>query len=149
MRFQFTLETVLRLRILEQQQAQRQLSDAVRAVAVVEDRITQTEKERIAEQAFTAGRVGVIKINQLLDGGRYDLQLQLQIEDLRRQLNTLQEEVARRQIVLQQADSAVRQIERMKETAFSRFLDQQRQLQQKQLDEIAGQLHSRGNERWA
>ncbi len=143
MRFKFNLETLLRLRLLEQQQAQRSLSEAMHAMDILEKRIEQTEQERVSVRNYIAPQVGKVQLNLLLDGGRYDLLMRAQIAEFENQKVQLNEEVMRRREVLRQADQQVRQLERLKETAKGRFDQEARARQQKELDEVAVQLHQR------
>ncbi len=143
MRFKFSLETLLRIRKLEQSQAQRAVQEALRAVDILDSRIAEVEAERLAARQYAAPAVGAINVGQMLASGRFDLQLQLQIKELQHQKSQLMVEVERRRDALRQADSKVRQLERLKESAFERHQHAEGVKAQRELDEIASQLFQR------
>ena len=143
MRFRFNLETVLQLRIQEQRQAQRFLSEAIEATDIIENRIKQNEQERQTIRSAMNPVIGSVQIQNLLAGGRYELQIQVRIMELKKQQEQLQQEVERRRELLKDVDIRLKQIEKLRENALQRHREEQQQMEQRELDELAVVRHFR------
>jgi flagellar protein FliJ len=143
MKFKFSLQTVLQLRNLEKQEAQRYLSEALEAVTIVDQRLEETERERQEVRRRLMPQVGRVAINSLLSGGRYELHIQSRIDELQKQRVVLQQEADRRRDLLKAVDIRLKQIEKLREGALERHKMEMLAIEQKQLDELAVQGHFR------
>lgn len=139
-RFRFRFETLLRLREAARDEAQLRLADALKAVHILEERILAvTEERQQAKGARAARLLGAISTEQLLAEGRYDVQLDFQVRELKSQLQQIEQEVERRRQRLTLAEQECRKFERLKELANERYTQEQLGKLQAELDELGAQ----------
>ncbi|TWU45944.1 flagellar biosynthesis chaperone [Novipirellula aureliae] len=136
--FQFRFLSILNLRRRERDEAGGMVGEANAAIAKVQSQIETIEEERrmlsVEEQTT---RVGDISVDRLLAKGRYDLQLQADIQGLRETLGKLADELDRRQVRLRQAETEVKKFERMMEIDSDRYRNEMDRQEQMELDEMS------------
>ncbi len=134
----FRFETVLRLRETERDQARSYLSEAYEALRRVEERQREIQTER--NQLIADGmrrRTGVLSMESLLSDGRYELQLDAELKQLRDATAQIQAEIERRQAAVTNANTAVRQLEILKENDRKALEHKLEQVVQGYMDEVA------------
>ncbi len=134
----FRFETVLRLRESERDQARSFLSEAYEALRRVEERQQELQGER--NQLIADGlrrRTGMLSMESLLSDGRYELQLDAELKQLRDATAQIQAEIERRQAAVTSANTAVRQLEILKENDRKALELKHEQIVQGYMDEVA------------
>jgi flagellar FliJ protein len=116
MSFQFRFASILQLRRQQRDEAGAavgQVNEAIRRVDDQSDAIGR-EKQSVRDGAGK-DRVGNVSVDGLLARGRYDLQLQAEIQALSETRSKLIQELERRQQVLVTAEAEVKRYERLEE----------------------------------
>lgn len=134
----FRFDTVLRLREAERDQARSILSEAYEALRRVEERQRELQIERT--QLIADGlrrRTGVLSMESLLSDGRYELQLDSEINQLLDAASQIQAEIERRQAAVTAANTAVRQLEILKENDRLALNQKLERIVQGHMDEVA------------
>jgi flagellar protein FliJ len=114
--FRFPLQSIVRLRERDRDQAAEELRLALQAKQVLLDQITEIEQERdqlIADRVVT--KVGVFDPQRLVEAHRYQMQLEGQITHLQEQVSLIEQECQRRRFKLVKCEQAVRSLEKLKE----------------------------------
>ena len=143
MTFQFRFASILLLRRRERDQAGAAVGQANEAIRRIDDQTDAIERERQAMREGSRGeRVGVISVDNLLAGGRYDLQLQAEIQSLHDTRSELIQELERRQLALANAESEVKRFERLEEKDRAAFHALARRREQAEADEASSRRYT-------
>ena len=139
-KFQFRLNSLVRLREAVRDERRAQLAEALRIVASLEEEMRQLQvKLDEARQMHTAPQ-GAVDIDRLLVAERYEMVLLLEKSKFEQQLASMNAEVEKRRQALVWADQDVRVLEKLKETQFQRWRAGAERDALDHLDEIAGRL---------
>ncbi len=138
MSFQFRFATLLQLRRRTRDEAGADLGKANEAILRIDEQTESLMAERsvMLEQAGKA-RIGSVSIDSILSQGRYDMQLQADMQSLRETRAKLAEELLRRQQRLIEAEADVKRFERLKEHEWKVYRAEQQKLEQAEADESA------------
>lgn len=122
MAFQYRFATLLQLRRRERDQAGAAVGQVDEAIRRVESQIEGIQRERVSlREGFQQRLAGRISVDGLLARGRYDLQLEAQLQALNKTRGELVQELERRQRALVTAEGEVKRFEKLEEkdrTAF-------------------------------
>jgi len=139
-KFQFRLDSLVRLREAVRDERRSQLAEAMRIQASLEGEMQQLRlKLNEARQMHTAPR-GAVDIDRLLVAERYEMVLLLEKQKLEQQQANINTEVEKRRQTLVWADQDVRVLEKLRETQFQRWRAGSERDALEHLDEIAGRL---------
>jgi flagellar FliJ protein len=139
-KFQFRLDSLVRLREAVRDERRSQLAEAMRIQASLEEDMQQLRlKLDEARQMHTAPR-GAVDIDRLLVAERYEMVLLLEKHKLEQQQANMNAEVEKRRQALVWADQDVRVLEKLRETQFQRWRAGSERDALEHLDEIAGRL---------
>ena len=139
-KFQFRLDSLVRLREAVRDERRSQLAEAMRIQASLEGEMQQLRlKLNEARQMHTAPR-GAVDIDRLLVAERYEMVLLLEKQKLEQQQANINTEVEKRRQTLVWADQDVRVLEKLRETQFQRWRAGSERDAIEHLDEIAGRL---------
>lgn len=116
MGFQYRFATILQLRRLQRDEAGAAVAQVREAIRRVGEQIQQLQQERLLIHASSRHqRLGTVAVDGLLLQGRYDLQLQVQLQALGITRDELMQESQRRQHALVAAEAEVKRYERLEE----------------------------------
>jgi len=130
MAFQFRFKSILQLRRRERDEAGAAVGQANAAIGRIDEQCKAIQLER---QAILEGesrqRVGSVSVDALLARGRYDMQLQAEIQSLAETGAELIKELERRQGALVASEAEVKRFERLevKERAACHALELRRE----------------------
>lgn len=143
--FQFRLEPVLRLRVAERDARRAELAQALEAEQVVQAqaRDLKAELAQMRQLTTTACQPGTVNVDRLLNSHRYELLLQVQLDQLRQRSVQVRAEIERRRERLVEADRDVRVLEQLRDRQAAEAAREVLRSEQKQLDEIALRRHAR------
>lgn len=136
----FRLATLLKLREATRDERRRDLAQALEALRMVEEQQAELRREREDARGLAQrwGQPGAIDVDTLLDGHRYQLQLELRGQILARQMRQIADEVERRRLALVEADRQVRALEKLRERQAERARLAAERGEVRRLDEVAG-----------
>ncbi|MBI2477803.1 MAG: flagellar export protein FliJ [Planctomycetia bacterium] len=147
-KFQFRLESLMKLREAERQQRRIELAEALHAEFLLRQQASQLHQDihDVEMRSRVISSPGRIHVDRILESHRYKLLLKSQVLTLRQKEAQLQAEIERRRTALAMADRDVRVLEKLRErkrtehdaTEFKRDLQQ--------LDEVAVQRWVRDKE---
>lgn len=140
-RFQFRLETLLKLRRSEQLDRQRRLAEAeeaIRRLNIQHDELRQ-QQNTLQQDTRHLAAPGPVNIDLLVQAQRYDSVLQLQRRALQQQLALIQAERDRRYEALVAASRQVRALEKYRDRLREQHRREESRKEKQQHDEIAGQ----------
>lgn len=136
--FKYRLATLLKLREGARDERRAQLAEAYLAEQKLHERRGELRQELAqCEELQRRGAAGALDVDRLLDTHRYQLVLKAELAVIERQNEVLAAEIEKRRQALVAADREVRVLEKLRETQYGRFLQQQSLLEMKQLDEVA------------
>jgi flagellar FliJ protein len=139
-KFQFRLDSLVRLREAVRDERRAQLAEAMRIQASLDGEMQQLRlKLDEARQMHTAPR-GAVDIDRLLVAERYEMVLLLEKHKLEQQQAGMNAEVEKRRQALVWADQDVRVLEKLRETQFQRWRAGSERDALEHLDEIAGRM---------
>jgi flagellar FliJ protein len=116
MSFQYRFASILELRRRQRDDVGAAMGQAHEAIRRVDEQAATIESERRSlRQSSQAQRLGEVSVDGLLVQGRYDLQLQAQMQSLARTRGELLQELQRRQQALIAAEAEVRRFEKLEE----------------------------------
>lgn len=144
-RFQFRLQSMLKLAESQRDQCRRDLAAALEAVHVLRDRQHDIERA-VTEIRATRARESVgsgIQVERLLDASRFELLLNSQLSEVHKQQEQVDEELERRRQRLVEADRQVRTLEKLRERRLTEHEQAELRKQQILLDEVATQRFRR------
>ncbi len=120
-KFQFRLDSLVRLREAVRDERRSQLAEVMRIQASLDSDMQQLRlKLDEARQMHTAPR-GAVDIDRLLVAERYEMVLLLEKHNLEQQQANMNAEVEKRRQALVWADQDVRVLEKLRETQFQRW----------------------------
>ena len=116
MSFQYRFASILELRRRQRDDVGAAVGQAHEAIRRVDEQTATIESERRSlRQSSQTQRLGDVSVDGLLVQGRYDLQLQAQIQSLARTRGELVQELQRRRHALVAAEAEVRRFEKLEE----------------------------------
>jgi flagellar export protein FliJ len=132
----FRLESVLKLRCRERDQAAKEVADAAAAIALLDAKLTDIETEqRHMELMRRRSSEGTVVLNQILDAERYQLVLAAQYSHIAKDRSLLVQELERRRAKLVTRQQAVKVLEKLEQNHRERNAEEQMKRQQMLLDE--------------
>jgi len=146
-RFRFRLASVLKLREAARDERRAELAEAYRADDTLRARGEGIDAELagLRGQCRTASGPGVVDVDRLLDGQRYELLLRAYRRQVDAQRNMLAPEIERRRQAVVQANRDVRVLEKLRDRQAQRHRAEEERQLTKQLDEIGQQRAVREN----
>jgi len=139
-KFQFRLQTLVKIREAERDQRRADLAQAFEAQQIIEQRITDTDEqiEGLRNDLRAGGGSGEVNVDSLMGIHRYEIILRSEKQQLVEQAGEVGEETERRRDALVEADRQVRVLEKLREKQEGRFDEEQLRLEVKIMDETAG-----------
>lgn len=132
----FRLDSVLKLRQRERDQAGKDVADAVAAIALLDTKLSEIAmQQRQLESLRRDFSQGSISTNRMLDAERYQLVLASQHAHVSGDRSLLVQELDRRRAKLVIRQQAVKALEKLEQRHDERFAEEQRKRQQLLLDE--------------
>ena len=142
MAFQFRFAALAQLRRRERDEAGAAVGKANEAIKRIDEQTGEIENERMLLRQRPAERqMGRLSVDAMLAHGRYDIQLQSQIQSLRETRAQLVVELERRQMTLTTAEAELRRFERLEENDRRTFQQEQLKRQQAEADDAAGRRY--------
>ena len=138
-KFQFRLQTLLRLREADRQRRRGELAQAYRAEEILRQQrdFLAAEETEMRKRMQVASGPGPVQVDQLLDTHRYAIMLQARAKALEEQQARLLREIERRRQVLVEADREVRVLEKLRDRLLAQYRAEEAKQELKQLDEVA------------
>ena len=122
MSFQFRFATILQLRRRERDEAGAAVGQANEAIGRVDQQCESIQAERQSlRDGANQQRTGTVSVDRLLTGGRYEMQLQAEIQSLNETRAELMKELQRRRTALTAAEAEVKRFERLEEKERAAF----------------------------
>lgn len=139
-RFQFRLQTLLKLRRAERDQRREKLAEAHAAAHILEQRLERIAADiaGVRERIRTASQPGEIDVGRLLDHQRFERVLRAESGQITEQKARIAAEIDVRRRALVEADQKVRVLEKLREKAWHEHRAAEERVERNQLDEIAG-----------
>ena len=139
-KFQFQFETLQRLREAARDDRRAHLAEALRADEILLERMQEVaaEVEEFAAQ-YSLPQEGAIYVDRILEAQRYELLLRGELQSLAAQRAQVETEINVRRNALTEADRQVRVLEKLSERQEKQHRQEQQRLDQRELDEVAGQ----------
>ena len=138
MSFQFRFATLLHLHRQARDEAGAEVGKANEAIGKIDEQTESLIAERSAMlDRATQARIGELSIDSIVSQGRYDIQLQADMRALRETRTKLEHELLRRQQILIQAEADVKRFERLKESEWKLYRNEQQKREQAEADESA------------
>lgn len=126
MAFQYRFATLLQLRRRERDQAGAAVGQADEAIRRVELQVEEIQRERESlREGYHQRLAGQISVDGLLAQGRYDLQLEAELQALDKTRGELIQELQRRQRDLVTAEAEVKRFEKLEEKDRMAFRTEQ------------------------
>jgi len=146
-KFQFRLQTLLRLREADRQRRRGELAQAYRAEEILRQQrdFLAAEETEMRKRIQVASRPGPVQVDQLLDTHRYAIVLQARAKALEEQQARLLREIERRRQVLVEADREVRVLEKLRDRLLAQYRAEEAKQELKQLDEVAQRCGGRAD----
>ncbi len=138
MSFQFRFDALLQLRRRQRDEAGADVGQAIEAIHRIDTQISEIrQSQESLRQQGTSARVGDLSVDRLLSTGRYDMQLQADVNALQETRRQLTEELDRRQQRLIEAESELKKFERLEENDRAAYDAQRRHQEQTESDEAS------------
>ena len=138
MSFQYRFATILQLRRRQRDEVGSAVGQAHQAIRRVDEQVEAIQRERMMlRQNSQQQRSGAVSVDGLLVQGRYDLQLQAQLQSLAKTRGELLQELQRRQHALVAAESEVRRFEKLEEKDRNVFVQAMLRRQQAEADDAS------------
>lgn len=148
MSFKFRFDSILQLRRRERDEVGASVGKVNEAIARVDEQIQQVEKEREELNQGTAQRLlGSVSVDGLLASGRYDFQLQVDLQSLFDTRKQLVEEQDRRMQALVVAEGEVKRFERMLENEREAHYAEQLRREQLEADDATSRRYTMTRQR--
>lgn len=136
-RFQFRLASVARLREAVRDERRAQLADALGVQNVLEDKIAVVDGELSEARRLQTAPLGLVDVDRLLNGERYEVVLAAERAGLQLQLAKVLTEVAKRREALVAADQDVKALDKLRDRERDQWRQQAERESMRELDEIA------------
>lgn len=140
-RFKFRLATLRRLREQHRDELRGRLAEAYEAERLLAEQRRGVHDETATLRDVQRQMVSAASpnVNQLLEAQRYGALLQSRDAALGKQMQQVAEEIERRRLAVVEADRQVKALDKLEDRQRVEFDAVQLQIQQKEMDEIAGQ----------
>ena len=137
-RFRFRFESLLHQYEQQRDAAGGEVAKANEAIAKVQSQIEtlHSQRETSRKEASRVAAASDVKIDAMLQRGRYDVQLQAEIAQLQQTLAQLHTERDRRQTVLLQQQQEVKRMEQLRERHLEEHTTEVKRVEQKELDDV-------------
>jgi flagellar export protein FliJ len=143
-RFEFRLQGLLELRLVERDTARQRWLEAQRALDALNDQSRHLAHQRDRIRDLRRARsIGMTRPEQLLADDRYEVQLAYEQIDIGEKQRQVQQELERRHQRLIEADQQVRMLERLREKRHKEFSMAESKLAQVRADDSASVRHFR------
>ena len=143
MPFQFRFAALLELRRRERDEAGAAVGQADEAIRKIDTQRQALEAERqTLRGASSAGRQGAMAVDALLLEGRYDMQLDSQLQSLQQTRDQLIVELNRRQQRLTEAEAEVKRFERLEEKDREAHQAELRRREQLEIDDVVSRRYA-------
>ena len=140
MRFQFRLQTLLRLREAARDERREQLAEVMRIDDALRKQLTELEGFQTEARALLRLGVGRVDVDRLLEAQRYEAVVALEILHVERQRVTVAEEMNKRREALVEADREFKVLEKLREKRLQEHGAEVLAQEMKVLDEAAGRM---------
>ena len=137
MRFQFRLQTLLRLREAARDERREQLAEVMRIDDALRKQLTELEGLQSEARALQRLGVGRVDVDRLLEAQRYEAVVALEILHVERQRAAVAEEMNKRREALVEADREFKVLEKLREKRLQEHGAELRAQEMKVLDEAA------------
>ena len=148
-RFQFRLETVLRVRRDAQEAQQRRVADAARAVRTIESQIEVMARQMRESLREIAARRGgtILDVDELRRGERFRAWLDRKVVEAAEEASRRREQLEVERRELAEAHKQVRVIETLRARQWQRHRQAGEREERQSADEAAAQQHRRSVDR--
>lgn len=134
--FRFRLQSIVRLRERERDEAAESLRQALQAKQILEGQVDELRNERLQlNQARIAHANEPMDAQRILDAQRYQMYLDGQVAGLRQQIALIEQECQRRRAALVKCEQAVRSLEKLREHQQNEWNTQEASNDQNTLDQ--------------
>ncbi len=139
--FKFRLETLMKIRERERDEAREELAKAYQAVDILGEQFRDVagQQQENESQRSEVQAVGKISVDSVIEVQRYRLLLRASRNEVVKQIEQVEVEVERRRQVLIEADREVRVLEKLKEKQMQRHAEEQDRIENNQMDEFGTQ----------
>lgn len=138
MRFQFRLQTLLRLREAARNERREQLAEVLRIDDALRKQLAELEALQSEARALQRLGVGRVDVDRLLEAQRYEAVVAVEILHVERQRAVVAEEMNKRRDALVEADREFKVIEKLREKRRLEHGADELAQEMKVLDEAAG-----------
>lgn len=147
-RFQFRLESLLKLREAERQERRLEVAEAFHAESILRQQAVQLRQDiqDVEKRSRVISSPGRVQVDRVLEAHRYKLLLKSQVMTLGQKQAQLQVEIEKRQTALAIADRDVRVLEKLRDRKRAEHDAAELKRELKQLDEVAVQRWGRDQE---
>ncbi len=137
-RFEFTLETLLQLKKLREQEKLNQLSEITSRIAQYETEIRRNREDvqRLLREESEKNRRGEFDLQQALAYRRYFAGLRMRAQIAERKIAELQGELQKRTALWNKAQVERRAVELVKERQYAEYLVEARRAEAQEMDEF-------------
>jgi len=138
-KFQFRLESLLKLRQANRQRRRLELAEAFHAEQVLENQAQQLAQDirEVVLRSRVSASPGHVDVDQLRDTHRYRLVLDAQHAVLKQRMEQVAAEVHKRRAALAEAEKEVRVLEKLRERQLSEHTAGELHRELMELDEVA------------
>ena len=140
MRFQFRLQTLLRLREAARDERREQLAEVMRIDDALRKQLAELEGLQSEARALQRLGVGRVDVDRLLEAQRYEAVVALEILHVERQRAAVAEEMNKRREALVEADREFKVMEKLREKRLQEHGVEVLAQEMKVLDEVAGRM---------
>lgn len=134
--FRFRLQSVVRLRERDRDEAAEALRQALQAKQILENQVSDIQIERSQQDELRlASKTGAINFQKMIDAQRYQIYLDSQTADLQVQISLIEQECERRRARLVKGEQAVRSLEKLELHQRTEWNAQQASKEQNTLDQ--------------
>lgn len=140
MRFQFRLQTLLRLREAARDERREQLAEVMRIDDALRKQLAELEELQSEARALQRLVVGRVDVDRLLEAQRYEAVVALEILHVERQRAAVAEEMNKRREALVEADREFKVLEKLREKRLQEHGAEVLAREMKVLDEAAGRM---------
>jgi len=140
MRFQFRLQTLLRLREAARDERREQLAEVMRIDDALRKQLAELEGLQSEARALQRLGVGRVDVDRLLEAQRYEAVVALEILHVERQRAAVAEEMNKRREALVEADREFKVLEKLREKRLQEHGVEVLAQEMKVLDEVAGRM---------
>jgi flagellar FliJ protein len=144
MSFQFRFASIMMLRRQQRDETGVLVGKANEAIARVDEQVEeitqQRQSARLQSQEF---REGAVSVDRLLSSGRFEMQLDADIQALKQTRAQLMQELERRQLALTAAEAEVKRFERLEENERAEYRAELNRKEQAEQDEVTSSRYLR------